>query len=230
MHYLLFDLLVAAALLLCVRQGYKRGFVLTLCGFLAIFAAFFGASIVSNLMAEPISHLIRPAIETSITQSAQDSLTAPPAQSSELSVTLEEVLETLRSSGLYQRFVGSVESAVAQGILTATTNVLRSVAEYIALQVAKLALFLVSFVLILILWTVLSRTLDLAFKLPVLSTLNRWSGAVLGLVKGGLLVYIAVWLFRDHFIPPEVIGQTYLLKFFCTTTSLSVLASILQGK
>ena len=43
---------------------------------------------------------------------------------------------------------------------------------------------LVSFALVLLLWLLLSRVLDLACKLPVLSTLNHWSGAALGLVKG----------------------------------------------
>lgn len=237
MHYLIFDLAIAVVLLLCIWQGHRRGFILTLCGFLAVFVAFFGAGIVSNLMAEPISQLLRPIIEQNLTQSAQNSLTgAALAQTSShggdllSSIPLEEVLELLQSSQLYQAFSAMVESAVAQGILTITTNAVRSIAEYIALQAAKLVLFVIAFVLILILWTILSRTLDLAFRLPVLSTLNHWSGAILGLLKGAVLSYIAVWLLRDSLIPPEAIQQTYLLKFFCTTTPVTVLSGLLQAK
>lgn len=237
MHYLVFDLVIAAALLLCVWQGYRRGFILTLCGFLAVFVAFFGAGIVSSLMAEPISQLLRPLIERSLTQSAQDSLTSSAlvqasAQSGDLlsSLPLEQALELLRSSGLYQAFSAMVESAVAQGILAATTNAVRSIADYISLQAAKLVLFIIAFVLILILWTLLSRALDLAFRLPVLSTLNHWSGAALGLLKGAVVVYIAVWLLRDSLIPPEAVQQTYLLKFFSTTTPAALFAGFLQAK
>ena len=49
MSYLIFDLVIAILLVLAVFQGYRRGFVLTLCGFLAVFVAFFGATILSTL-------------------------------------------------------------------------------------------------------------------------------------------------------------------------------------
>ena len=44
MEYVLFDVVIAALLILAVVQGYKRGFVLTLCGFLAVFVALIGAA------------------------------------------------------------------------------------------------------------------------------------------------------------------------------------------
>ena len=52
-----------------------------------------------------------------------------------------------------------------------------------------MVLFLICFVLVLAGWTLLSRVLDLAFPLPVLSTLNHWSGAAVGLVKGRAAVH-----------------------------------------
>ena len=88
---------------------------------------------------------------------------------------------------------------------------------------AQLALFLVSFVLILVLWYFLSHALDLAFRLPVLSTLNHWSGAALGLLKGSLLLFIACWLLKGSFLPQSVIQNTYLLHFFCTVSPLTLL-------
>ena len=66
-----------------------------------------------------------------------------------------------------------------------------------------------------------SDLLDLVAHLPVLYTANRWGGGIVGLVKGALVVFIAVWLLRDSYIPPEAVEQTYLLKFFCTVSPLS---------
>ena len=88
-----------------------------------------------------------------------------------------------------------------------------------------MALFLISFVLVLVAWTLLSRALDLAFRLPVLSTLNHWSGAAVGLLKGGVLLFIACWLFRG-LIPQEAVDQSILLRFFCTTNPFLLIASI----
>ena len=49
MKYLIFDAAIVAVVLLFVLMGRKRGFVLTLCGLLAMFVAFIGASFLSEL-------------------------------------------------------------------------------------------------------------------------------------------------------------------------------------
>ena len=106
-----------------------------------------------------------------------------------------------------------------------TTSAARAVADYLALELTRMFLFLVSFALVLLLWLLLSRVL--ACKLPVLSTLNHWSGAALGLVKGGLIVFILCWLLRGSLISQEAVEGTVLLRFFCTHTPLSLLAPLL---
>ena len=73
-------------------------------------------------------------------------------------------------------------------------------------------LYAVAFVLILVLWTILSRVLDLAFKLPVLSTLNRWSGGAVGLCEGVLLVFVVCTLLKGGVLPEEVVENSHLLK------------------
>ena len=49
----------------------------------------------------------------------------------------------------------------------------------------------------------------------------RLAGGAAGLAKGALVVFIAAWLLKDSYIPPEAVGHTYLLKFFCTVNPLS---------
>ena len=48
MNYLIFDVIIALILLFALWRGDSRGFILTLCGFLAIFVAFIGACIVCS--------------------------------------------------------------------------------------------------------------------------------------------------------------------------------------
>ena len=47
---------------------------------------------------------------------------------------------------------------------------------------------------------------------------------MLGLVKGGLLLLIACWLLQGSFLPWETVRQTYLLRFFCISSPLSMLS------
>ena len=83
-----------------------------------------------------------------------------------------------------------------------------------------------AFAAVLVGWFLLSHALDLAFKLPVLSTLNHWTGAGVGLIKGGLILFIAAWLLKGSFIPSQAIENTFLLNFFCTSSPFSLLAML----
>ena len=101
------------------------------------------------------------------------------------------------------------------------THAAQALAHFVAVQIARIVIFAVAFFAVLIAWFFLSHALDLVAKLPVLSTVNAWGGGAVGLVKGALIVFIAVWLFRDSYIPPEAVEGSFLLKFFATVSPLS---------
>ena len=234
MSFLVFELILAAVLIFTTIQGYRRGFVLTLCGFLAVFVAFLGATLLSDALAQPVSQMVRPAIEQNIHSALEDSLsqqglTLPEGTvSGEMDIlgqefSLDQILGLLGDSALVQHFSDAIHSAVAQGVLAVTSNAVASIAGYIALQMTRSVLFALCFVLVLIAWHFLSRTLNLAFQLPVLSTLNQGAGAAMGLVKGAALLFIACWLLRS-LIPQEAVDQGVLLHFFCTTNPFALIA------
>ena len=198
--------------------------------------AFIGASILSDALAGPVSQAITPAIESGIqdTVGSYYQYTPPVEDSGDGStpgdaffdeLPLEDVLAALQDSSLYRSLTQNFQQAVEDGVETVAANAVRALAEYVAVQLTRTVLFLLCFVLILAGWFVLSHALDLAFKLPVLSTLNQWSGAAVGLVKGGVLLFIACWLFRG-LIPQEAVDQSILLRFFCTTNPFLLIASI----
>lgn len=238
MTYLIFDAVIAILLLLAVLRGYQRGFVLTLCGFLALFVALIGAVVVSNVLTEPVSRTIRPVIEQNIQQiflenfpqdapapdfsTSQDESGQP--SNAALDVSLQEALELLKDSKLYKGFADAFQKSVNNGMVAASANAARVISDYIARQIAQMVLFLVAFILILALWLLFSHALDLAFRLPVLSALNRWSGAALGLLRGMLLMFIACWLLKGSLIPQAAIQNSYLLNFFCADSPLILIS------
>ena len=242
MTYLIFDLIILAVLALFVLSGSKRGFVLTLCGFLAVFVAFIGASFLSDLLCAPVGRLIQPVLETSITQtlektvdetkwqlelpSTQEDGSQEEEEDSRPALPVDQALAALEGSKLYRAFGESLQAALRDGVLKATSSAAAAIAAYIAREVARLVLFLISFVVVLLSWVLLSHALDLAFKLPVLSSVNRGLGGVMGLVKGALIVFILCWLFKGSLIPQKAIEQTFLLKFFCENSPLSLLAMV----
>lgn len=230
MNPLIIDFLIVLILLLCVIKGYRKGFILTLCGFLALFVALIGASILSELLAEPVAKAIRPMVEQGIYQVLENR--APAAQQAagavleEFDLPLEEILSALRDSAVFEGLAQAFEQAVNSGAVEITASAVRAVAEYAALQIARIVLFLLSFVAILILWFLLSHALDLAFHLPGLSFLNRWSGAALGLVKGAFLVWIACRLLQDSYLNPDLTAGSYLLPYVYNFHLLDVISMV----
>ena len=231
MEFFLDDIVVALILLLTAVQGYRKGFVLTLCGFLAVFVAFIGASILSTALARPVAQMVAPVVE----QNLQDAIGsyyqyAPPVAGSQedsffADLPLEDALDALQDSTLFQGLSEAFAQAVDEGMESVAAGAVRALAEYAAFQITRTVLFVICFALVLAGWIALSHALDLAFHLPVLSTLNQWGGAAVGLGKGCVLLFIACWLLRS-LLSQEVVDQSVLLRFFCTTNPLVLIASL----
>ena len=160
MSFVIFDVVILILLLLTAWKGYRRGFVLTLCSLLAVFVAFIGATVISSQLARPMSRLIQPALERSITQVLEEQTHAvlpppetpeasqPPALSDAFSgeegqegeedwlaqLPLDEVLDALQASSLYQHFIQPIQDAIQDGVMEVTTSAARAVADYLALE------------------------------------------------------------------------------------------------
>lgn len=229
MTYLAYDLAILAILIFFVWLGSRRGLVLTLASLLAVFVALIGASFLSDALAEPVSKAIEPAVTSHI----HDTVTSHFQRAPEVGASsrdeadwleqlpLEELLEPLKDSRLFRGYVEAFRQTVDDGVTQIVTHTVQALAHFVAVQIARMVIFAVAFFAILIAWYFLSHALDLVARLPVLSGVNRWGGGIAGLFKGALVLFIAAWLLRDSFVPPEAVRQTVLLKFFCTASPLS---------
>ena len=228
MTYLIYDLAVVAILLLFALWGYQKGLILTLCSLAAFFVALVGASFLSDALAEPVAKIIEPAVTSGIHDTVTSYYQRSPAENTSEEETdwlaqlpLDELLELMRRSDFFKGYAETFQKALDDKAAEIVTHAVQALAHFVAVQIARIVIFVLTFIAILIAWIFLSHTLDLVARLPVLSTLNGWGGAAAGLVKGGLVLFIAAWLLRDGYIPPEAIKNTYLLSFFCTNSPLS---------
>lgn len=229
MNYIIYDLIIAALLLFFLWRGYVKGFVLTLCSLLAVFVALIGASILSDVLAEPVAKAIEPAVTQSIHDTVSSYGQRAPvvgaASQDEADwlqqLPIEELLEPLKESKAFRGFAESFEKAVDDKAAEIVTHAAQALAHFVAVQIARTVIFAAAFIAVLIAWFFISHALDLVARLPVLNSLNQWGGGAVGLVKGALIVFIAVWLFQDSYIPPEAVEHTWLLKFFATVSPLS---------
>lgn len=246
MTSLLLDLLIVAILAFSIWRGMRRGLVLTIAGFLAIFVGFVGASVTVDVLNEPVSRIIQPVIKQSITEAfeqqrgpsihIQDHSTYRPTiplpeeeqeEEPEIQVPLDVILDYFENNRYLRPFAHSVRDALDEGLINLAASALEAISTYAAIRIARVLIFLVAFVVLMLVWFFFSRALDLAFRLPVLSSLNSWGGGAAGFLKGALLLFIAAWLLRESVIPQKVIDESILLKFFCQNSPLTILADTL---
>ena len=217
MKPIFFDLIIIAIVIIAALIGRARGFVLTLCGFLTIFVAFIGASILSGLLAEPAAALLTPIVEQAVL-SFLDKAAATDLPSVE--IPLPAVLDSLHASPWFSGMADAFRSALESGAVELVGSAALSLAHYAALQLARIILFALAFIAILVAWWVMSHALDLAFHLPVLNALNRLGGLVLGFGEGVALCFILCWLLRDSYITAEMIDGSFLLPYLCVDNPL----------
>lgn len=231
MSFIIYDLIPLAVLLLFAFRGARRGLIRTLFSLLALLVALVGAILVSNHWAAPVSGWLqptmRPAVESAVESALPDGIADAELPSGQLLLLLKQ---TELPMGL-NRFL---EDAQEEDVLPGESIPLsESLTDFLSTRLADAAahigLFLLSFFLILILWHLLARALDLVAHLPGLKTLNQLGGFLLGILRGALLLFIAAWLIRwlwSDLIPADVIDQTRLIRFFMTTNPMDYLTKI----
>jgi uncharacterized membrane protein required for colicin V production len=236
MSYLVCDLILLAALLAFALWGARRGLILTLCSLLAVLVAFVGASLVSNLLTDPVAEFLEPRFTAGIESRLENAIQnteylSPEAESGVASqpdqVSLSGVLSLLEEMHLPHGLIDSIRASVSATLDQATSSAAAQVGAALARSLAAPALFLVAFVLILILWRLLGRTLDLVARLPGLRALNRAGGFVFGAFRGAVLLLACGWIVRQFWgdlLPTETVEQTKLLRIFLSADPLQWLS------
>ena len=140
---------------------------------------------------------------------------------------LDVILDYFEENRYLRPFAHNVRDALEDGLINLAASALEAVSSYAAIHIARVLIFIVAFIVLMVVWFFFSHALDLAFRLPVLSSLNSWGGGAAGFLKGVLLLFIAAWLLRESVIPPQVIEESILLKIFCSNSPLSLLANTL---
>ncbi len=232
---LILDLVTVSILLLFAALGIRMGFVRALCSFLAVFVAFFGAVFLARTLTPALTELVSPYALPSIVERLEgsaksSSLTDAPSDSAEGSALLPET-PVLLPAGLPDAWNAIIQSqtAEAEGLRQPFTSPSQAIAASILRIIVFGALFLLSFLLLLLIWTLLSRSLDLISKLPVLNFCNRTLGAALGLIKGLLLLLVLRWALCDltGFLPAAFVEESLVFRWLSQALSSFPLSRLL---
>ena len=140
-----------------------------------------------------------------------------------------EIGELLSMLHLDEDVRESIAHRAEQTVRETGATVLSAVVESLCRSLIYGLLYILAFLALWLLLHVLATAMDLLAKLPGLSSVNALGGAALGLVKGALVLFLAIWVARRLGVSfeTEEVARTYILQFFATHTPLSML-SLLQ--
>lgn len=221
MSYLL-DALLVILFAVCVWLGWKRGFIKTVSGLIALFAAV----IVASTFSAPIAHgvyanSVEPAVMTTLEEHisnevlpSEEDLDAAIEKMPALVVTLLETGDMGSGAAILER-VETVDAGKSAA-RTITDHVVTPIVLPLLQMLCSVVLFLLTYLIA----SILLRVLDLVAKLPLLKQLNSVLGLAAGALTGAVwaifaarILFTLAWLGVAQWLSPEVLEQTWLLSF-----------------
>ena len=218
---LIFDIAIAAILLLSLIIGGSRGFVRSLLSVVILVAALLGSSIVANVLADPVTEWVTPRVEQSILDRLTDghSEEAVSAAAASDNAALSQLVDFDAITGIAKKAMDSAVEAGKNMLEGAVAGMIRSLVYAI--------LFLLSFLLLTLLLKLITSPLHLAARAPVLSTLDRLAGAALGLCIGVLVMFAAASVVQwTGLVDQATLRQTYLLQYFTQHSPMDIIAML----
>ena len=218
---LIFDIAIAAILLLCLIVGGARGFIGSLLSVLILAAALLGSTVLANTLAEPVSGWLAPRVEQYVLDRLTDgrSEEAVSAAAASDNETLASLVDFDAITGIAKKAMDSAVEAGKNMLEGAVTGMIQSLAYGL--------LFLVSFLVLTLLLRLLTSPLQLAARAPVLGTLNRLAGAALGLCLGVLGMFAAASVLQwTGLVDAATLRDTHLLKYFTQHSPMDLIAML----
>ena len=210
------DIALAAVLLLALVMGWRQGFVQALTRIIVVVAALLLAGWIAGKLADPAAKWLEPML----TEKLEQRLTAQG--------NTDDAGEMLAAFGFQGDTLSELVDKAVERAQQAGETLLSAVVSTAVRSAAYAVVYLVSFLLLLLVLRLALSPLHLFTKLPVVHGINALMGGVLGLVKGALLVFLAVWVLQklQIFITPEIVNKTVLLKFFAQNSPMDLIARL----
>lgn len=215
---MMLDLGALLLLLLFVLAGIRKGLVVSLCSLLAVVVALVGSLFIAREFSPMLIDYATPKLASAIERRLPEGI-----QATKESLVAGQIEKTLEQSGLPKGIAKAAQDQILSNSGDAERPINSVMAEYAVKTLAYSGIFLISYILFLLIWKIISHTLDLMTRLPVLNFCNRGLGAVFGLGKGLIILAVLQWVLCDFsgVITTEIMQETTLLKLFSTLPALT---------
>ena len=214
------DLILLLILVTCVLSGYRKGLLMGLMGLLITVLCCLGATAARNALTPRTAEYLEPRLTALLLPSVEEEISrhtdSMVEQAGEVGfsvagqeMTVSDLTEFLKRFGLDVE--ETVSQSAGQALEPVALAVSGAIARILAEKVAGALIFFTAFLVIFLVLRSAALALNLVDRLPVVHTLNRVGGALLGLAGGVLVMTVAAALAGEMGLLPDRMGPLSML-------------------
>ena len=198
------DFIILGILIFALALGGKKGFIKSVAGVLVTIAALIGATILTNIVTEPLTEFIFPKVQ-------------------------ENVLSKLAIKAIDPSGMSIVDRAV-EGATGTANEIMNITARAFVESIVHAAAFLLCFVVLKIVLQLLIGVADKVADLPLLNSVNTILGACFGLVEACLLLFLIPYVARNLGIDwfERLAEDTFVTDFFVHSSPYELIQLFLR--
>ena len=133
----------------------------------------------------------------------------------DIKTTYGMAMLTLKNLGFIDSIAESLSTALAKETSAIGVALGDAISAKLSLMLTRIALFAVAFILLAMIFAVIGNLITIVFSLPGLKTLDHVSGAVMGVLRGLLIVLFAAAVLRFFgIVTSGFVEQTTILELF----------------
>ena len=208
------NIVLAAVIVICAWQGFKKGIIMGLVGVLVIILSLYGAQLLSDTFSYEVIPVLKPfvggVLDSRVEDTAYEVLGYEPNENGEyiVSFSLTDLMErqpetreaiflrVYQDLGLYDNLAEELARRAVDyanqneaDVVTACTMVFCQAATWYGGT-------LLAFILIYAILTVIVNLPNLSFRIPYIGIVNDLGGLAIGVYTGFLFCALIVWLFQ----------------------------------
>ncbi len=228
------NIVLVAIIIICAWQGFKKGIIMGVLGILVFVLALFGGQLLSDTFSSEIIPVIKPFIsgylDTRIEDTAYEVLGFEADVNGNYDVTysMTDMLDSQPETGgaiarevyLELGIYEDIANELADKTVTYASENGVSISSAIITMLCQLITwyggFLVGFIILFALMTVIINLPNLSFRIPYVGIINDIGGVGIGIFQGFLFCALIIWFlqFAGLLLPEATMRSSGIISFF----------------
>ncbi len=235
------NLVLIGIVVICAWQGFKKGIIMGIIGVLVIILSLYGAQLLSDTFSYEIIPVLKPFVsgfmDTRIEETAYGVLGYEPDENGEYDVTqsISDMLDSMpesrkeialwsyRDLGFYEDLAEDMAQRAVDLSDQSSLTISTAISNVLCQSISWYGGFILAFILLFTVMTVIVNLPNLSFKLPYVGIINDLGGIAIGIFTGFLFCSILMWVlqFAGLLLPQDTLKEAGVAAWFLDKNLLS---------